>query len=186
MGNLLFGTEELHFGGGVKVISFTSFSDPRGPFSVLYRKDEIELIGLPEVVQVNSTVSKKGVIRGLHYQLTPPMAKMMRVTKGAAYMVAADINPLSPTFLRYHDMVLTSKDNLFIWASPYFARGYCALEEDTEVQYFCSANFNPKGDMAIKWDDPDIRVAWPIKNPMISARDCEAPSLREVLAKGGL
>src|ERR1035437_66043 len=98
----LFKVESEYFGGAVKVISPTKvFSDHRGSFLVTYRADEFKEMGLPEFVQDNCSTSVAGVVRGLHFQLDPPMGKLMRVTRGTGLLVVVDIRPESPTFLKW-------------------------------------------------------------------------------------
>jgi dTDP-4-dehydrorhamnose 3,5-epimerase len=177
-----------HFGGSVKVISPTQkFSDSRGAFYVDFREDDFRDLGLPyNFVQCNSTRSAKGVIRGLHFQLEPPMGKVLHVTSGRAYLVTVDIRRHSPTFLQWHGIEATAINRIQVWAPSGFARGYCALEDNTDVQYKCTGYFDAAGDDAIAYDDPDIRVDWPkVKlfgadwGPLLSARDRAAKTLRE-------
>src|SRR5271157_3690846 len=98
----LFKIDDEYFGGEVKIISPTKvFSDHRGSFSVTYRADEFKEMGLPEFVQDNCSFSTKGVVRGLHFQLEPPMGKLMRITRGTGLLVVVDIRPESPTFLKW-------------------------------------------------------------------------------------
>ncbi len=166
---MLFKVEEEYLDGAVKVISSPVFSDERGIFSITYLQNEMWQLGLPPFVRDNFSRSAKNVIRGLHYQLSPPMGKLMRVTRGKAFMVAVDIRVSSPTFGQWHEMVLSEKDNLQIWAPADFARGFCALENDTDVQYKCSAHFNQEEDKVIRWDSFGIK--WPVAEPILSEKD---------------
>jgi dTDP-4-dehydrorhamnose 3,5-epimerase len=177
----MFQIDSEHFDGAVKVISPTQkFSDSRGAFYIDFRKDDFKDLGMPNVfLQINSTRSAKGVIRGLHFQVTPPMGKVMHVTSGAAYMVTVDLRRHSPTFLHWHGVYASSTNRIQVWAPADFARGYCALEDNTDVQYKCTGYFDAAGDDAIAYNDPDIRVDWPRKNPILSERDRAAKTLRE-------
>lgn len=172
---MLFKIEEEFFDGAVKVISSPVFSDERGIFSFSYLEDEMKQFGLPPFVRDIFSRSAKNVIRGLHYQIFPPMGKLMRVTRGKAFMVAVDIRASSSTFGHWHDMILSEKDNLQIWAPADFARGFCALENNTDVQYKCSAHFNKVEDKVIRWDSFGIK--WPIAEPILSEKDRYATPL---------
>lgn len=172
-----------HFGGEVKVISAISqFTDHRGFFNVSYREDDFTTLGLPKFVQDNHSRSTRGVIRGLHFQLDPPMGKLMRVTLGRAYLVAVDIRRNSPTFLKYCG-VYADKCGLQVWAPAGFARGFAVLSDVADVQYKCSAFHNAASERALVWDDPSVSIDWPFKNPILSEKDANAPTWRYVCAR---
>jgi dTDP-4-dehydrorhamnose 3,5-epimerase len=160
------------FNGAVKLIHSRTIRDERGTFSLEYNRDEFRQMGLPDFVREFRTLSKTGVIRGLHYQLDPPMGKLMSVVKGSAFMVAVDIRPSSPTFLKHHAVFLDDI-NVSVWAPAGFARGYQALSSGTVVSYKCDANFNPDEDKSVRWDTAGIE--WPLDNPILSRRDYAAP-----------
>jgi dTDP-4-dehydrorhamnose 3,5-epimerase len=104
----------------------------------------------------------------------------MRVTKGYAYLVAVDIRKNSPTYGKYHGGYFSSNIRTQIWAPGGFARGICALEDDTEVQYLITGEYNPVNESQIRWNDPDIGINWPIKeNLIISPKDANAQSFKE-------
>jgi dTDP-4-dehydrorhamnose 3,5-epimerase len=168
----MFRLDAVHF-GEVKVISPTrTFSDSRGEFAVEFRKDDFKELGLPtEFVQDNSSRSVKNVIRGLHFQMNPPMGKLMRVTSGRALLVAVDFRPESPTFLQWTGVEASAENRIQVWAPATFARGFCSLTDDVVVRYKCTGYFDAKGDDAVRWDDPDISVKWPITDPLLSERD---------------
>jgi dTDP-4-dehydrorhamnose 3,5-epimerase len=171
-----------HFDGSVKVISQTVFDDNRGFFSVPFRHDEFKVLGLPtNFVQDNHSRSIKGVVRGLHFQLWPPMGKIMRVTRGEAFLVTVDLRRDSPTFLDWIGVNASEDNRLQVWAPAEFARGFCALSDDTEVQYKCTGMFDPQGDSGIFWNDPAIGIDWPVKNPILSEKDRNAPTVAEWL-----
>jgi dTDP-4-dehydrorhamnose 3,5-epimerase len=183
----LFRIESEHFGGECKVISSSAFDDERGFFSVPFRKDEFAKLGLPtEFVQDNHSCSRANVIRGLHFQLGPPMGKLMRVTRGRAWLVTVDIRYESPTFLQWWMELATPNNRIQVWAPHRFARGFCSIEDNTEVQYKCTAMFDPEGDKALAWNDPDIGIPWPIEDPknlLISEKDRNAPTVAQWLGK---
>ena len=162
-----------HFGGEVKVISPSApIVDHRGFFTPEYREDEFQALGLPtNFIQDNYSVSAQNVVRGLHYQLHPPMGKLMRVTKGKAWIVTVNLRTLE--YVGYWCRPFGYQ----IWAPAGYARGFYSDEADTEVRYKCTGLFNPEGDKSIRWDDPRIGIEWPSKNPILSERDRNAPLL---------
>ena len=167
----------------VVVVAPQAYRDERGFFMETYRSDEFEKLGLPnKFVQDNHSCSRKGVIRGLHFQWDPPMGKLMRVTVGAAFLVAVDIRKGSPTLGKWVGVEASAENMKQVWAPAGFARGFCALRENTEVQYKCTAIYNSKAESAIRWDDPDIGIKWPLKNVLLSKKDMEAKTLKEWLS----
>lgn len=180
----MFKLEAEHFNGQVKIISQDKvFEDHRGFFAPSFRADEFAELGIPEYfVQDNHSHSVYGTVRGLHFQWGPtPMAKLMRVTRGAAYLVAVDLNLDSPTFLKWVGIIATEENRLQMWASAQFARGFAALTSTgTDVQYKCTALYDSKYDEAINLNDPIIGIAWPVTgNLIVSDRDKKAPTVLE-------
>lgn len=167
------------FEGRVKLIRSTSFQDVRGFFNISYLEDEMTEMGLPAFVRDLHSGSRSHVIRGLHFQLNPPMAKLMRCSRGGVFMTAVDVNPKSSTFLEHYDTIMREGDNLLLWGEADIARGFCAIEDYSEIQYRCSSHFNKESDDAILWSDPDIGIPWPIKNPILSDRDRDALTAKE-------
>jgi len=161
------------------------FEDDRGFFVETFRADVFRELGLPhEFVQDNHSGSRKGVVRGLHFQYAPPMGKLMRVTRGRAFLVAVDIRKGSPTVGKWFGMEVSAQDKKQIWAPAGFARGFCALSDYAEVQYKCTAIYNSKGEGGIRWNDPKIGIAWPIPagEALLSEKDRKAQTLAEWLA----
>jgi dTDP-4-dehydrorhamnose 3,5-epimerase len=149
----------------------------------VYRADQYEALGLPtEFVQDNHSRSKRGVLRGLHFQWDPPMGKLMRVTYGSAFLVAVDIRKGSPTLGRWFGVEVSAKDKKQVWAPAGFARGFCVVSDFAEVQYKCTGIYNPKGESGIRWNDPKIGIHWPVKEPELSGKDRQAQTLDEWLA----
>jgi len=166
----------------IVVVKPSVFKDSRGSFSVLYHRDMFAAAGLPtDLVQDNWSHSKKGVVRGLHFQWDPQMGKLMCVIKGRAFLVAVDIRKKSPTLGQYYGLEISSDDPRMVWAPPGFARGFCALSDEVELHYKCSGMYNPRCESAIRWNDPDIGIQWPIENPTMSDRDAAAQSLSDWL-----
>jgi dTDP-4-dehydrorhamnose 3,5-epimerase len=167
----------------IVVLAPRVLSDERGYFMETYRSDEFERLGLPtHFVQDNHSYSRKGVLRGLHFQWLPPMGKLMRVTRGTAFLVAVDIRKGSPTLGKWSGVEVSANNRKQIWAPAGFARGFCALTDDVEVQYKCTGTYNGQAESAIRWDDPELAIDWPLKEPCVSDKDRNAQSLAEWLA----
>jgi dTDP-4-dehydrorhamnose 3,5-epimerase len=168
----------------VILIEHDSFTDDRGYFMEVFRRDVFRDAGLPaEFVQLNESRSKKNVIRGLHFQWDPPMGKLMHVVEGAAFVVAVDIRHDSPTLGRWVGENLTAEDKKQMWAPAGFARGVCVLAENTRVQYLCTGTYNGVAESGIRWNDPEIGLRWPVADAVVSAKDQTAQTLREWLAR---
>jgi len=179
---MAFEIESCHL-NEVVVLTAKAFADDRGYFMETYREDQFRDLGLPGVfVQDNHSCSRKGVVRGLHFQWDPPMGKLMRVTRGAAFLVAVDLRLGSPTLGRWIGVEATADNRRQVWAPASFARGFCALTDDVEVQYKCTGTYNGRAESAIRWNDPEIGIEWPVKNPIVSVKDRNAQSLSEWLA----
>ncbi len=159
------------------------FNDGRGFFSETFRTDQFRSLGLPtDFVQDNHSRSAKGVVRGLHFQWDPPMGKLMRVTVGAAFLVAVDIRKHSPTLGKWVGLECSAENRRMVWAPSGFARGFCSVSDATEIQYKCTGLYNSKAESAIRWDDPSIGVKWPLADVTISEKDRKASTLAEWLA----
>ena len=168
----------------VVLLEHEAFEDERGYFMEVYKSEQFRELGLPDrFVQLNESRSARNVIRGLHFQYEPPMGKLMRVAEGAAFLVAVDIRPGSPTLGQWVAETISAEDKRQIWAPAGFARGLCALTDNTRVQYLCTANYNGAAESGLRWNDPEIGIAWPIRGPLLSAKDRTAQTLREWLAR---
>jgi dTDP-4-dehydrorhamnose 3,5-epimerase len=168
---------------GVVVLRPQVFEDERGFFLEVFRADQFKALGLPaEFVQDNHSRSRKDVLRGLHFQWDPPMGKLMRVTSGSAFLVAVDIRKGSPTLGQWCGLEVSAANKKQVWAPAGFARGFCVLSDVCEIQYKCTGVYNPKAEGGIRWNDPEIGIQWPTQNPLLSAKDARAPTLREWLA----
>src|SRR6266852_8511353 len=167
----------------VVVVVPQAYRDERGFFMETYRTDQFEKLGLPtKFVQDNQSFSRKGVIRGLHFQWDPPMGKLMRVTRGTAFLVAVDIRKGSPTLCKWVGLEVSAENKKQVWAPAGYARGFCALTDDTEVQYKCTGVYNGQAESAIRWDDPDLAIDWPLKEAQVSEKDRNAQSFAQWLA----
>ena len=179
-----FQIESTHL-GEIVVLQPQVFGDARGFFMEAFRADQFRALGLPtEFLQDNHSRSSKGVLRGLHFQYEPPMGKLMRVTSGAAFLVAVDIRKGSPTLGKWFGMEVSAENKKQIWAPYGFARGFCALTDGCEVQYKCTAIYNPPCENGIYFADPQIGIKWPIsvENAVTSDKDAKAQSLEQWLA----
>jgi dTDP-4-dehydrorhamnose 3,5-epimerase len=167
----------------VVVLTSEVFEDARGFFMETYRADQFAALGLPtEFGQDNHSRSRKGVIRGLHFQWSPPMGKLMRVTSGSALLVAVDIRKGSPTLGKWFALEVSAQNKKQVWAPAGFARGFCVLSDFAEIQYKCTGIYNNKAESGIRWNDPKIAIDWPIKDPELSDKDRQARSLDDWLA----
>ena len=169
---------------GVIVVKPEVFEDQRGFFMEVFRKDQFEQIGLPgNFVQLNHSASCKNVVRGLHFQWAPPMGKLMRVTAGAAFLVAVDIRKGSPSLGKWFGIEASAESKIQLWAPACFARGFCVLSDYAEIQYLCTGIYGPKGESGILWNDPEIGIDWPVKDPILSEKDKNAQTLAQWLQR---
>jgi dTDP-4-dehydrorhamnose 3,5-epimerase len=176
-------TVETRCLGDVVVLVPEIFQDDRGFFTETFRADQFKTLGLPtEFVQDNHSRSAKGVVRGLHFQWEPPMGKLMRVTAGAAFLVAVDIRKGSPTLSQWVGVEASAENRRCVWAPAGFARGFCALMQGTEIQYKCTGLYNGRAESAIRWNDPAIGIKWPMTDVQVSEKDRKARTLADWLA----
>lgn len=158
----------------VCIIEPTAHEDKRGFFMETYHKKKFKELGIAcEFVQDNHSRSVKGVLRGLHYQLGKPQAKLVRVLQGEVYDVAVDIRVGSPTFGKWTAQVLSDENKQILFIPEGFAHGFCVLSDIAEFEYKCSDFYYPEGERGIAWNDPGIRIDWPLKDikPILSDKD---------------
>jgi dTDP-4-dehydrorhamnose 3,5-epimerase len=171
---------------GAKLIKPRVFRDPRGFFFESYSQVRYQQAGMPEVwVQDNHSLSAQGTLRGLHYQSTPGQAKLVRVTRGSIFDVLVDIRPSSPTFGQWHGLQIDAEEHSQVYIPIGFAHGFYVLSELAEVQYKVSSPYDGATECAIRWNDPEIGVAWPTTEPMLSARDQASESFSDFKARPG-
>lgn len=171
----------------VKVIVPERFGDDRGFFSETYSRRSLGDVGIEEeFVQDNHSLSAlAGTVRGLHYQLAPfAQAKLVRVVRGAVVDVAVDIRRGSPTFGQHVAVTLSAEAWNQIYVPVGFAHGFCTLEPDTEVVYKVTAYYSRAHDRGISWNDPELRIAWPVEAAaaQLSDKDRNQPRLADVMA----
>jgi len=168
---------------GLVVLEADVFEDERGFFMEVFRADQFGSLGLPvDFVQDNHSRSQQGVLRGLHFQWQPAMGKLMRVTLGSAYLVAVDIRKGSPTLGQWFGIEVSAQNKKQVYAPAGFARGFCVLSEVAEIQYKCTGIYNSKAEAGILWNDPQLGIVWPVKNPVLSEKDSRARTLSQWLA----
>ncbi len=168
----------------VRIVRPRVFGDERGWFGEILQVDAFEPLGLPtRFMQVNHSRSERGVVRGLHFQWDPPQGKLMRVIKGRGFMIAADIRPGSPTLGQVVTLEASDAEPVLFWAPATFARGFAALEDPTEIEYFCTATYDPRHESGIRFDDPTLAIDWPVAEPLLSPKDAAAGSLADWLAR---
>jgi dTDP-4-dehydrorhamnose 3,5-epimerase len=169
--------------GDLAVVVTEVFRDNRGFFTETFRADQFEALGLPtKFLQDNHSGSVRGVLRGLHFQWDPPMGKLMRVTRGTAFLVAVDIRKGSPTLGKWFGAEVSAEDRKQIWAPAGFARGFCTLSDFAEIQYKCTGVYNSRGESGICWNDPEIGINWPIRDVQLSEKDRQARTLQQWLS----
>jgi len=163
----------------VILIEPKSFPDKRGFFMETYKQSEFAKSGIKEkFVQENHSQSKKNVLRGLHYQDRPKaQAKLVRCVSGEIFDVAVDIRKNSPTYGKWVGVVLSEKNKKEIFIPEGFAHGFCVLSEKAEIIYKTSREYSPKYEKGVIWNDPAINIKWPVKNPLISEKDSQWPTL---------
>lgn len=165
------------------IVRIAAYPDARGSFRELFRGEDFATAGLPsQFAQMNMSRSSAGVIRGLHFQWDPPMAKLMRVARGRAFLAAVDLRKHSPTCGRAWWRETHADEELWVYAPASFARGLQALEDDTEVEYLCTAPYEPTTEGGIRWDDPALGIPWPRVATAVSPKDRAQPTLAEWLA----
>ena len=158
--------------------------DARGFFLETYHREKYAAGGITATfVQDNHSRSVRGTLRGLHAQLVKAQGKLIRVVEGEIHDVAVDIRRGSPTFGRSVGMRLTGEDFRQLWIPPGFAHGFCVLSEIAHVEYKCTELYDPAHEISILWNDPDLAIDWPIREPVVSAKDSRAPRLRDVVER---
>jgi len=167
---------------GVRILEPQVFGDARGWFMESWSQKKMEDSGIfVNFVQDNHSFSEqKGTLRGLHYQLNPmAQAKLLRVSRGAIFDVAVDIRRGSPTYAKWVGVDLSAENARQLFIPRGFAHGFITLTDDVEVQYKADNLYAPDFDGNIRWDDPEIAIAWPIPPVVLSDKDAVAPLLSE-------
>jgi dTDP-4-dehydrorhamnose 3,5-epimerase len=157
------------------------FPDDRGYFMETFKASDFGRAGVPvQFVQDNFSVSKRNVLRGLHYQKAPnAQGKLVSVLKGHAWDVTVDIRRKSSTFLKWVAVELNDQNHTMLYIPPGFAHGFVALTDDVHLLYKCSHEYNAQADTGIRWNDPDIAIPWPVSRPIVSEKDAGLPFVKQ-------
>jgi dTDP-4-dehydrorhamnose 3,5-epimerase len=160
------------------------FADNRGHFLETYRAGRYLESGIQKkFVQDNLSYSKKGVLRGLHYQLGHPQGKLVWVVEGVIFDVVVDIRKSSPNFGKWVNVVLDSRSYRQLYIPEGFAHGFCVTSDAAIVLYKCTDYYAPQDDWGIRWDDPTLAIEWPVVEPILSAKDSGYPGLKDLSAE---
>ena len=163
---------------GVRVVEPTVHRDERGFFLESYAFRTLQEFGIDtQFVQDNHSRSVQNTLRGLHYQVSPGQAKLVRVLVGTIFDVAVDLRPDSPTFGQWVGQTLSAENFLQMYIPIGFAHGFCVVSPYADVAYKCSSYYAPQAERGLAWDDPAIGIAWPIDSPILSERDRRHPTL---------
>lgn len=163
------------------LIEPSRFEDNRGFFMETYKYSDFVRNGIREhFVQDNSSRSLKNVLRGLHYQRNPhAQGKLVHCVRGTIFDVAVDIRKGSPTFMRWVSAELSEDNNRMLYIPAGFAHGFLVMSDTADVIYKCTKEYSPSDDRGIRWNDPDIHVSWPVRDPVLSEKDRGLPLLRD-------
>lgn len=170
----------------VKIIEPDVFGDERGFFMETWNQTQFEKLVTGKstrFVQDNHSKSKKGILRGLHYQTDNTQGKLVRVVSGEVFDVAVDLRESSATFGQWVGIYLSAENKRQLWVPEGFAHGFYVTSDEAEFVYKCTDYYNPKGEVSIKWDDPEIGVEWPLSingSPDLSVKDAEGLSFKDV------
>jgi dTDP-4-dehydrorhamnose 3,5-epimerase len=165
----------------VMIVEPRVFGDERGFFMETYHRDRFAAAGLPtDFVQDNHSRSVRGTLRGLHYQLEHPQAKLCRVISGAVLDVAVDIRRGSPTFGRWVSVMLSAENRRQVFIPRGFAHGFLVLTESAEFLYKCDGFYQPGDDHGLRWDCPTLDIRWGLDEPLLSEKDRRHPGLGDV------
>ncbi len=155
--------------------------DARGFFLESYHFQKFTQAGLAvRFVQDNHSRSGQGTLRGLHAQLRKPQGKLIRVIQGEIFDVAVDARPDSPTFGQWVGQLLSQENFLQLYVPPGFFHGFCVTGFSAEVEYKCTDFYNPADEIGLRWNDPDLKIQWPVSDPVLSQKDKKLPLLREI------
>jgi dTDP-4-dehydrorhamnose 3,5-epimerase len=169
---------------GVTLIEPDVHRDQRGFFLEAFHAEKYRAGGIAAAfVQDNHSSSVKNTLRGLHLQTRKPQGKLVRVLKGEIWDVVADIRPDSPTFKVWEGFSLTSDNFRQIYVPPGYVHGFVVISETAEVEYKCTDFYDPGGELGVRWNDPDLAIAWPVQQPVLSAKDAALPTLQEAVAR---
>ena len=156
------------------------YADERGAFSETFNQEMRGLIGGHTFVQDNESYSKRGVLRGLHYQVMSPQGKLVRVVTGEVFDVIVDLRKGSRTFGKHCSRIISGQNRHILWVPKGFAHGFLTLSESAVFVYKCTERYSPEHERTLIWNDPDLGIQWPLDgSPLLSAKDARGLRLRE-------
>ncbi len=163
---------------GVIVVEPVVHADARGFFMEAYHREKFRAGGITaDFLQDNHSYSRRGVIRGLHLQVRPPQAKLVRVVHGTVFDVVADVRAGSPTYGRHIALELSGENRRQVFVPAGYAHGLQVLSDEAHVLYKVDAFYDARGEYAVRWDDPTLAIPWPLPDPVLSDKDRAAPAL---------
>jgi len=166
---------------GVLLIELAVFGDERGFFFESYREERYATAGIDaRFVQDSFSRSRRGVLRGLHFQEPSAQGKLVQVLRGSVYDVAVDVRRSSPHFGKWVGLELRAEAHCQVWIPPGFAHGFYVTSDEADFLYKSTAPHAPAHEQAIRWNDPALGITWPTASPTLSAKDAAAPALRDV------
>lgn len=166
---------------GLLIIEPKVFGDSRGFFMETWNQRRYAEVGLSfEFVQDNISVSSRGALRGLHYQNPGAQGKLVSVLQGEVFDVAVDLRRSSPSFGKWHGLTLSAQNKKQFFVPPGFAHGFVVLSESAMFHYKCTDLYSPAAEVTVRWNDPDIRIAWPVEQPTLSDKDARGLLLKDV------
>ncbi len=167
---------------GLLLIEPRCFRDERGFFLESFQVERYRANGIAETfVQDNHSRSRRGVLRGLHFQVKRPQAQLVTIMRGRVFDVAVDLRPGSTTFGRWQGVKLNEDGPRQIYMAPGFAHGFCVLSDFADLHYKVSQIYDESDEGGVAWNDPQVGIRWPIENPVMSSRDRSYPALRELI-----
>ena len=156
------------------------FKDNRGFFLETYNFEKYSKAGLAiKFVMDNHSSSRKEILRGLHAQLNKPQGKLMRVVQGEIFDVAVDARPDSSTFGQWVGEILSAENFRQLYIPPGFLHGFCVTGENAQVEYKCTDFYDASDEIGVRWDDPELKIEWPVSNPVLSDKDKKLPFFRD-------
>ncbi|HLT47033.1 MAG TPA: dTDP-4-dehydrorhamnose 3,5-epimerase [Rubricoccaceae bacterium] len=166
---------------GVLLVEPRVFADARGFFLERYHAERYRAHGIAAAfVQDNHSRSRRGALRGLHFQRRHPQGKLVECARGAVYDVVVDLRRGSPTFGRSYGVTLSDEDHRQLWIPPGLAHGFCVLSDEADFLYKCTDYYRPDDEGGLAWDDPDLGIAWPVEAPLLSEKDRRLPRLKDL------
>jgi dTDP-4-dehydrorhamnose 3,5-epimerase len=166
---------------GLLIFEPKVFGDARGFFVETWNRQRYAAAGLEvDLVQDNLSLSRQGILRGLHFQKPNTQGKLVYVLQGEVFDVAVDLRRSSPTFGRWHGLTLSGENKRQFYVPPGFAHGFAVTSETALFSYKCTDFYAPQHEVTVAWDDPDIGVCWPVQNPLLSEKDQRGLRFREM------